>query len=100
MNDGFTCPTIISITLQVKVGSKILDVSFTVIPTLNQIHVNLGHPWLKSMKVAPSIVHKYLKFPFEGQAQTIFIVDSNPCLDMVTLHLTTLASTTSTNQSS
>lgn len=61
--DGFYFPTIGSITLHVEVGSKCLDVTFSIIPTLNQFCVKLRHPWNSSVNVIPSIIYKCLKFP-------------------------------------
>lgn len=42
--DGFYCPTIGSITLPIEVGTKCLDVTFTIISTLDQFHMMWGHP--------------------------------------------------------
>lgn len=71
-NNGFACPTIGLITLPLKVGPKMLDVSFSILITLDQLYVNLSYPWLYSMEVFLSFMHKCLKFPFENE---IFIMD-------------------------
>lgn len=62
----FFCPTIGSITLPVEVGTKCLDITFTIIPISDQFHVKLGHSWLSSMKAIPSTIYKCLKFPHNG----------------------------------
>lgn len=59
--DGFSYPTIGSINLPIRVGTKYLDVYFSIIPTSDRFRVKLGHPWLFSMKEIPSTIHKCLK---------------------------------------
>lgn len=61
--DIFSCPTIGSINLSVEVGSKCLDVIFSITPTSDQFRVKLGYPWLSSMKAIPYTIHECLKFP-------------------------------------
>lgn len=61
--DGFSCHSIGSIALPIEVMSKYLNVVFSTIPTSDQFRVNLGHPWLSSMKAITSTFHKCLKFP-------------------------------------
>lgn len=69
--DGFSCATIGSITLPIEVGTKCLDVTFSIIPTLDQFRVKLRYPWVSSMKAIPSTVHKYLKFSHNSTIITI-----------------------------
>lgn len=69
--DGFSCPTIGSITLPVEVGTKCLVVTFVIIPTLDQSRVTWGHPWFSSMKAILSTIHKCLRFPHNCTIITI-----------------------------
>lgn len=71
MNNGFTFPTIGSITLPLKVGLKKIDFSFSIIPTSDQFHVKIGYPWPHSKESILLIVHKCLEFLFDNE---IFIV--------------------------
>lgn len=73
VHDDFIFPTISSITLPIEVGTTFLDATFTIIPTSNQFHVKLKHQWLHSIKVVPSTIHKFLKFPRDGCIITIII---------------------------
>lgn len=54
VHDSLICPTIGSITLPIEVGTKCLDVTFAIIPSSEQFCVDLGLPWLNSMKAIPS----------------------------------------------
>lgn len=69
--DGFSCPTIGLISLLIEVGSKCLEITFSIIPTSNMFHVKLEHHWLSSMKVIPYTIHKRFKFPHNGIITTI-----------------------------
>jgi hypothetical protein len=48
--NGFACPTLGSIMLPLQVGRKKLDVSFSIIPKMDQFYVKLGYSWLHSME--------------------------------------------------
>lgn len=71
MHNGFSFPTIGLNTLPLQIGPTTLDVTFTIIPQSDQFLLRLVHPWLHSMKIFPSIIHKCLNFSFEKE---IFIV--------------------------
>jgi hypothetical protein len=70
-HDGFAHPTIALIILPLKIGLKQLNLSFSIILMIDQFHVKLGYPWLCSMNVFLSVIHKCSKFTFDNQ---LFIV--------------------------
>jgi hypothetical protein len=65
-HNGFACPTMGSITLPLQFGPKTLNVSFSIILTIDQFHLRLGSPWLLSMGDVESIMYKCLKFLFDN----------------------------------
>ena len=43
--------------LSIQVKPKIVDIPFTIIPTLDHFHVDLGRLCITTMQAIPSIVH-------------------------------------------
>lgn len=66
------------IVLPLQIGPKKLSVIFSIIPQSDQFLLRLGHPWLHSMKVVPSVVHKCLKFLLDNEIFIVHHSDFNP----------------------
>lgn len=54
-----------NIKFHVTLSGKVVFTTFIVIPTSDQLQVKLGIPWLSSMQVVASPIHKYLKFTWD-----------------------------------
>lgn len=70
-HNGAFINTFGKISLLVTVFEKSVEQLFDVVPLFDLFRIKLGHPWLKAMKVVPSMIHNYVKFPLNGQVHTI-----------------------------
>ena len=69
--NGFLYPSFGFIDLLAQLCGKIVKTTFVVVHTFDQFQVKLGLPWLNSMHVVASPIHKCLNFFYDDEVKIV-----------------------------